>query len=109
MSLTARPLTDVASWTPGRGLEIILIVTGTILLTRLAAWLGAKITGRIDATARGGGRTGPLGSLRASARARAGDHVGHPGGHLLRSGGGPYATELSASSDSAASPPKLVR
>jgi len=52
MSLTARPLTDVALWTRGSGLEIVLIVTGTILLTRLATWLGTRITDRIDATAR---------------------------------------------------------
>ena len=52
MSLTVRPLTDVALWTRGSGLEIVLIVTGTILLTRLATWLGARITARIDATAR---------------------------------------------------------
>jgi len=52
MSLTVRPLTDVALWTRGSGLEIVLIVTGTILLTRLATWLGGRITGRIDATAR---------------------------------------------------------
>src|SRR5271169_6951520 len=51
MSLTVRALNDVASWTRGSGLEIVLIVTGTILLTRLATWLGARITGRIDATA----------------------------------------------------------
>jgi moderate conductance mechanosensitive channel len=51
MSLTVRPLTDVALWTRGRGLEIVLIVTGTILLTRLATWLGARITSRIDANA----------------------------------------------------------
>jgi moderate conductance mechanosensitive channel len=52
MSLTVRPLTDVALWTRGSGLEIVLIVTGTILLTRLATWLGGRITRRIDATAR---------------------------------------------------------
>lgn len=52
MSLTVRPLTDVALWARGSGLEIVLIVTGTILLTRLATWLGGKITGRIDANAR---------------------------------------------------------
>ena len=52
MSLTAKPLTDVAMWARGSGLEIVLIVTGTILLTRLATWLGARITARIDATAR---------------------------------------------------------
>src|ERR1700733_2977537 len=52
MSSTGRFLTDVASWTRGSGLEIVLIVTGTILLTRLATWLGGRITRRIDATAR---------------------------------------------------------
>jgi moderate conductance mechanosensitive channel len=52
MSSTVRLLTDVALWTRGSGLEIVLIVTGTILLTRLATWLGARITRRIDATAR---------------------------------------------------------
>src|ERR1700719_1733726 len=52
MSITVQPLTDVALWMRGSGLEIVLIVTGTILLTRLATWLGARITGRIDATAR---------------------------------------------------------
>src|SRR5271169_2983263 len=52
MSLTVRALNDVASWTRGSGLEIVLIVTGTILLTRLATWLGTRITDRIDANAR---------------------------------------------------------
>src|SRR5580692_8273876 len=52
MSLTAKPLTDVAMWARGSGLEIVLLVIGTILLTRLATWLGGKITGRIDANAR---------------------------------------------------------
>src|SRR5260370_18905353 len=52
MSLSVRHLTDVGLWTRGSGMEIVLIVTGTILLTRLATWLGARITDRIDATAR---------------------------------------------------------
>src|SRR5579864_5193397 len=52
MFMTSRPLPDIASWTRGSGLEIVLIVTGTILLTRLATWLGARITDRIDAAAR---------------------------------------------------------
>src|ERR1700733_350552 len=52
MSLTVRPLTDAALWARGSGLEIVLIVTGTILLTRLATWLRARITRRIDAAAR---------------------------------------------------------
>ena len=52
MFLSVQPLTGVSSWARGSGLEIVLIVTGTILLTRLATWLGARITARIDATAR---------------------------------------------------------
>src|SRR5258706_11429261 len=52
MFLGVRPLTDVAVWVRGSGLEIVLLVTGAILLTRLATWLGGKITGRIDANAR---------------------------------------------------------
>ena len=52
MSISVQPLTDVALWARGSGLEIVLIVTGTILLTRLATWLGGRITSRIDATAR---------------------------------------------------------
>ena len=45
-------LKDIDLWARGRGLEIVLLITGAILLTRLAAWLGAKITDRIDAHAR---------------------------------------------------------
>src|SRR5713101_8653343 len=52
MFLSVTPLTDVALWARGSGLEIVLLVTGTILLTRLATWLGARITDRIDANAR---------------------------------------------------------
>ena len=39
-------------WARGSGLEIVLLVTGAILLTRFATWIGGKITGRIDANAR---------------------------------------------------------
>jgi moderate conductance mechanosensitive channel len=52
MLSNGRLLHDVSMWARGSGLEIVIIVTGTILLTRLATWLGAKITSRIDATAR---------------------------------------------------------
>jgi small-conductance mechanosensitive channel len=45
-------LHDVSQWARGNGLEIVLLVIGTVLLTRLATWLGATITGRIDANAR---------------------------------------------------------
>jgi small-conductance mechanosensitive channel len=42
------PLTDVSLWARSSGLEILLILTGAMLLTRFASWLGAKITTRID-------------------------------------------------------------
>jgi moderate conductance mechanosensitive channel len=45
-------LNDVSYWARGRGLEIVLLVVGTILLTRLVSWLGERITKRIDANAR---------------------------------------------------------
>jgi small conductance mechanosensitive channel len=45
------PLTDVARWARGSGLEIVLLVTGAMLLTRCVTWLGARITARIDANA----------------------------------------------------------
>jgi len=52
MFLTSAPATEVSIWARGNGLEIVLLVTGAILLTRLAAWLGARITRRIDVHAR---------------------------------------------------------
>jgi small conductance mechanosensitive channel len=52
MFSNGRLLHDVSVWARGSGLEIVIIVTGTILLTRLATWMGAKITSRIDANAR---------------------------------------------------------
>jgi small conductance mechanosensitive channel len=38
----------------GRGLVVVLIVLGSILLARFAQWVGAKVTARIDARATGG-------------------------------------------------------
>src|ERR1022692_2919436 len=52
MPSIARYLHDIASWTRGSGLELVLLVTGAILLTRFATWLGGRITDRIDANAR---------------------------------------------------------
>jgi moderate conductance mechanosensitive channel len=46
------PLPDVSMWARGSGLEIVLLVTGAILLTRFATWLGGTVTRRIDASAR---------------------------------------------------------
>ena len=45
------PLTDFSAWARGSLLEIVLLVLGAILLTRLAEWLRDKITARIDARA----------------------------------------------------------
>ena len=45
-------LTEIGHWARGSGLEIVLLVVGTVLLTRLVSWLGERITKRIDANAR---------------------------------------------------------
>jgi small conductance mechanosensitive channel len=43
------PITDVTTWVRSSGLEIVLFVTGAILLARFVKWLGFGITRRIDA------------------------------------------------------------
>jgi moderate conductance mechanosensitive channel len=50
-SSSTAPLPDIGLWARGSGLEIVLLVTGAILLTRFATWLGGKIIDRIDANA----------------------------------------------------------
>jgi small conductance mechanosensitive channel len=52
MSSSLAPLPNIGLWARGSGLEIVLLLTGAILLTRFATWLGGKITNRIDANAR---------------------------------------------------------
>jgi small-conductance mechanosensitive channel len=47
--MAAAPLTDVSRWTRGSLLEIVLYLTGAVLLTRFATWLGNRITASIDA------------------------------------------------------------
>jgi len=42
----------IGNWASGNGLEIVLLIVGAILLTRLITWLRDKITSRIDANAR---------------------------------------------------------
>jgi small-conductance mechanosensitive channel len=42
-------LRDFGTWARRDGLEIILLVTGAVLLSRFVTWSGAKITARIDA------------------------------------------------------------
>lgn len=46
--LAFTPLTDLSTWGRGHGLVIVLIVIGTILVTRFVNWLGARITEHID-------------------------------------------------------------
>ena len=41
-------------WLSGRGLEVVLIILGSILLARFVAWVGARITDRIDRRSTGG-------------------------------------------------------
>jgi moderate conductance mechanosensitive channel len=48
------PLDPLQTWLASRGLEIALIVLGSVLLARFVAWVGEKITDRIDARATGG-------------------------------------------------------
>ena len=47
-----RLLTELSNWARSSGLELVLLLTGAILLTRMATWLGGHITDRIDANAR---------------------------------------------------------
>jgi small-conductance mechanosensitive channel len=49
MPLAVTSLSDFGIWARGNGLEIILLIIGSILLTRFATWFGAKVTERIDA------------------------------------------------------------
>src|SRR6266436_3288501 len=49
--LNLKTLTEISLWARSNGLEIVLFVTGAMLLTRLATWLRGKITHRIDASA----------------------------------------------------------
>src|ERR1035437_10479188 len=51
-NLILRYLHEIATWARSSGLEIVLLVTGAILLTRFATWLGGRFTDRIDANAR---------------------------------------------------------
>ncbi len=45
---------DLVTWLSGRGLEVLLIVLGSVLLARFVTWVGGRITDRIDAKATGG-------------------------------------------------------
>jgi small conductance mechanosensitive channel len=46
--LALPPIPDVTNWGRTSGLQVIFIITGSILLARLVRWLGARLTDRID-------------------------------------------------------------
>jgi small-conductance mechanosensitive channel len=48
------PLSDFDRWARTSALEIVMFVTGAILVTRLARWSSQKVTDRIDRRALGG-------------------------------------------------------
>ena len=48
------PLIELRDWLSGRGLEVVLIVLGSVLLARFVAWVGSRITDRIDSQSTGG-------------------------------------------------------
>jgi small conductance mechanosensitive channel len=41
-------LSDLSRWARGDGLEIVMLVTGSVLLSRLIAWVGRRVTSAID-------------------------------------------------------------
>ncbi len=45
---------ELVDWLSGRGLEVVLIVLGSVLLARFVAWVGRRITDRIDNRFTGG-------------------------------------------------------
>lgn len=48
-TLAVTSLSDFDTWVRSNGLEIVLLITGSILLARFASWFGTKTTERIDA------------------------------------------------------------
>jgi moderate conductance mechanosensitive channel len=51
--LAIAPLSDLTDWLRGRGLEVLLIILGAVLMARFVSWAGGRITDRIDAAATG--------------------------------------------------------
>jgi small-conductance mechanosensitive channel len=47
-------LTDISTWARSSGLEIVLFISGAIVLSRVTKWVGTTITDRIDAKSAGG-------------------------------------------------------
>ncbi len=48
MTLAITSLSDFSRWARGNGLEIVLLIVGSLLIARFAAWFGARLTTRID-------------------------------------------------------------
>jgi small conductance mechanosensitive channel len=51
MVLSVTRLDDFTTWARSDLLQIVLLVTGAMLLTRFATWLGGRVTARIEARA----------------------------------------------------------
>jgi small-conductance mechanosensitive channel len=49
MTVAITSLGDIDKWARSNGLQIVLLIVGSILLTRFVGWFGAKLTARIDA------------------------------------------------------------
>jgi moderate conductance mechanosensitive channel len=47
-------LTELRDWLSGRGLEVVLIIIGSVLLARFVSWVGGRITDRIDSQSTSG-------------------------------------------------------
>jgi small conductance mechanosensitive channel len=45
---------ELLTWLSGRGLEVVLIILGSVLLARFVSWVGGRLTDRIDREATGG-------------------------------------------------------
>jgi small conductance mechanosensitive channel len=54
MPVAIAPITDITTWLRGSGLEIVLICTGAVLVSRFVRWLSSRITRRIDAASASG-------------------------------------------------------
>jgi small conductance mechanosensitive channel len=49
-----RAIHELLTWLSGRGLEVVLIILGSVLMARLVSWIGDRLTDRIDRQATGG-------------------------------------------------------
>jgi moderate conductance mechanosensitive channel len=45
---------ELFTWLSGPGLEVVLIILGSVLLARFVSWVGSRLTDRIDRQATGG-------------------------------------------------------